>query len=82
MGYALFRDILWSNTPGRSIEEWLAIPDKGRERVEEVRGPHAAESKVYVIWIEAHCRVFWTVNTEGIITGWRSEGSACKHYWQ
>jgi len=45
-----------------------------------VQGPDAEGNKVYVIRIEKKCRVFHTVNASGIITAWRSEGSACKHY--
>jgi len=48
--------------------------------LEEVQGPDAEGNKVYVIRIEKKCRVFHTVNASGIITAWRSEGSACKHY--
>ena len=65
---------------GAPIQDWIDIPDKGTEVLEEVQGPDAEGNKVYVIRIEKKCRVFHTVNASGIITAWRSEGSACKHY--
>jgi len=67
----------WIGTP---IQDWINIPDKGGETIEEVQGPDAKGDKIYVIRIEKKCRLFYTVNAQGIITAWRSEGSACKHY--
>jgi hypothetical protein len=67
---------------GQPIERWLAIPDKGGEHVQEVRGPDEQGTKIYVISISKHCQVFWTVNAQGIITAWRSEGSGCKYLTQ
>jgi hypothetical protein len=69
----------WVGVP---MKQWLDIPDKGGEYVEEIRGPDANGDRVYVIHIERKCRLFWTVNSHGIITAWSSEGSACKYYWK
>ena len=66
---------------GAPIQNWLDLLDKrGGDVLEEVQGPDAEGNKVCVIRIEKKCRVFHTVNANGIITAWRSEGSACKHY--
>jgi hypothetical protein len=69
---------LWVGFP---IDRYLDIYDT-RARIEETRGPDARGNKIYVERIEKQCRVYWDVDAGGIITGWRSEGSACKHYWQ
>jgi hypothetical protein len=65
---------------GQPVEKYLAIPDKGTEKIEEVRGPDERGHKIYVISIEKQCRFFWDVDAQGIVTAWRSEGSHCKYY--
>lgn len=67
---------------GHPIQAWLDIPNKGGERVTEIRGPDAAGNKIYVVAVSQKCTVFWTVNNAGIIVSGTHEGSACKHYWQ
>lgn len=67
---------------GHPIQEWLDIPDKGGERVTEIRGPDAAGNKIYVVAVSKKCTVFWTVNDAGIIIAGTHEGSDCKFYTQ
>ena len=64
---------------GIPIERYLNISDT-RARIEETRGPDLRGHKIYVEWVEKKCRVYWDVDAGGIITSWRSEGSACKYY--
>jgi ABC-type uncharacterized transport system permease subunit len=65
---------------GHPVQQWLDIPDKGGERLEEIRGPDRLGNRVYVISIERNCHVFWTVDAQGIMRSWQSEGAACKYY--
>lgn len=67
---------------GKPIEPYLAIQDRGGETLDEIRGPDERGHKIYVFTVEKNCRVFWDVDAQGIVTGWKSEGWACKHYWQ
>jgi hypothetical protein len=69
----------WNGAP---IQAWLDIPDKGGEKVTEIRGPDDAGNRIYVVAVSKQCTVFWTVNDAGIIVAGRYEGSACKYYTQ
>jgi hypothetical protein len=65
---------------GQPIAPYLAIPDRGGETLEEVRGPDANGNKTYVFRLDKTCRVFWNVDGGGIVRSWESEGSGCKYY--
>ena len=69
-----------NNWIGHPIQEGLDIPEKGGEYVEEIRGPDEDGNRIYVIHVGRRCRTFQTVNAQGLITGWTSEGSGCKGY--
>jgi len=71
------------------MDSWVGIPiqrrlnfDEGRAQIQATGVPDTSGQVVYVERIEKKCHVYWDVDAAGVITGWRSEGSACKHYWQ
>ena len=66
---------------GSPFERHLDVSDT-RTRIEEKRGPDDRGHVTYVERIQngENCRVIWDVDAQGLITGWRSEGSACKWY--
>lgn len=67
----------WIGTP---IKDYLSVG--GRLPPEEIRGPDAQGHRTYVARIEKgeNCIVYWDVDADGIIRGWKHEGSSCKHY--
>jgi hypothetical protein len=52
---------------------------RGDTKLEEIRGPDRYGNRIYVMSIGKKCLKFWTVDAQGIITGGRHEGSACKY---
>jgi hypothetical protein len=65
---------------GRPMQERLDILGTGGDQLEEVTNPDQNGNRVYVTSTKRGCRMFWTVDAQGIMRSWRSEGSACKYY--
>jgi len=67
------------------VDSWVGNPitdrlDLNKSRIEKNSAPDVQGNTIYVEEWDKGCRVFWTVNTAGIIAAWKSEGKACKYY--
>jgi hypothetical protein len=62
---------------GNPITDRLEFP---KAKIRELSGRDRQGNRVYLEDWDSDCEVYWTVNASGVITGWSSEGKACKYY--